>query len=188
MEETAATHPAERPIPFWRGLQARIFLTFAVVVVALVAAAVTFIVRSESDSLQRETRKRGIAVDIRMAERPLVSWTGTRRTVPRLSRAFATDPRSPLFVACLEALTVERNIAWLSTPSLLAYNYVALNQAASRSQEGSEIAYVVIYDKEGMIAADSRNENSFGNPPRDSADFLAHATREERWRFLWRNR
>ncbi|MEK7316213.1 MAG: ATP-binding protein, partial [Candidatus Eisenbacteria bacterium] len=140
MAETAATHPAERPIPFWRGLQARIFLTFAVVVVALVAAAVTFIVRSESESLQRETRKRGIAV--------------------------------------------ARNIAWLSTPSLLSYNYVALNQAASRSQAGSEIAYVVIYDKEGMVAADSRNENSFGDPPRDAADFLAHATREERWRFL----
>lgn len=135
-----ATRPADRPIPFWRGLQARIFLTFAVVVVALVAAAVTFIVRSESESLQRETRKRGIAV--------------------------------------------ARNIAWLSTPSLLSYNYVALNQAASRSQEGSEIAYVVIYDKEGMIAADSRSDNSFGNPPRDAADFLAHATREERWRFL----
>ncbi len=140
MAETAATHPAERPIPFWRGLQARIFLTFAVVVVALVAAAVTFIVRSESESLQRETRKRGIAV--------------------------------------------ARNIAWLSTPALLSYNYVALNQAASRSQAGSEIAYVVIYDKEGMVAADSRNENSFGDPPRDAADFLAHATREERWRFL----
>src|SRR5262249_49745304 len=74
--------------------------------------------------------------------------------------------------------------AWLSTPSLLSYNYVALNQAASRSQEGSEIAYVVIYDKEGMIAADSRSENSFGNPPRDLSDHFAHATREERWRFL----
>ena len=140
MDERAETHPAERSIPFWRGLQARIFLTFAVVVVGLVAAAVTFLVRSESDSLQRETRKRGIAV--------------------------------------------ARNIAWLSTPSLLSYNYVALNQAASRSQEGSEIAYVVIYDKEGMIAADSRNDNSFGNAPRDASDFYAHATREERWRFL----
>jgi PAS domain S-box-containing protein len=140
MAETAETHPAERSIPFWRGLHARIFLTFAVVVVGLVAAAVTFLVRSESDSLQRETRKRGIAV--------------------------------------------ARNIAWLSTPSLLSYNYVALNQAASRSQEGSEIAYVVIYDKEGMVAADSRSDNSFGNPPRDASDFFAYATRQERWRFL----
>ena len=140
MAVNAETPRAERPIPFWRGLQAKIFLTFTVVVVGLVGAAVTFLVRSESDSLQRETRKRGVAV--------------------------------------------ARSIAWLSTPSLLSYNYVALNQAASRSQEGSEIAYVVIYDKEGMIAADSRNDNSFGNPPRDAADFLAHSMREERWRFL----
>ncbi len=134
------TPPAERPIPFWRGLQARIFLTFAVIVVGLVGIAVTFIVRSESSSLQRETRKRGFAV--------------------------------------------ARSIAWLSTPSLLSYNYVALNQAASRSQAGSEIAYVVIYDKEGMIAADSRYENLFGNPPRDTADFAAHAAREETSRIV----
>ncbi|HET7904799.1 MAG TPA: ATP-binding protein [Candidatus Eisenbacteria bacterium] len=140
MDARSDTPPAERPIPFWRSLQARIFLTFAVVVIGLVATAVGFILRSESESLQRETRKRGLAV--------------------------------------------ARSIAWLSTPSLLSYNYVALNQAASRSQEGSEIAYVVIYDKEGMIAADSRNENAFGHPPRDAADYVAHAAREENWRFL----
>lgn len=122
------------------GLQARIFVTFGVVVVALVAAAVTFFVRSESDSLLRETRKRGFAV--------------------------------------------ARSIAWLSTPSLLSYNYIALNQAARRSQAGGEIAYVVIYDKEGQIAADSRVRNSFGQPPRDAADYAAHAVREEQWKFI----
>lgn len=122
------------------GLQARIFITFGVIVVGLVTAAVTFFVRSETDSLLRETRKRGFAV--------------------------------------------ARSIAWLSTPSLLSYNYIALNQAASRSQAGSEIAYVVIYDKEGQIAADSRSQNSFGQPPRDAADFAAQSAREERWSFI----
>jgi PAS domain S-box-containing protein len=122
------------------GLQARIFLTFGVIVIGLVAAAVAFLVRSESDSLIRETKKRGFAV--------------------------------------------ARSIAWLSTPSLLSYNYIALNQAASRSQAGGEIAYVVIYDKEGQIAADSRSHNSFGQPPRDAADFAAHAAREEKWTFI----
>jgi PAS domain S-box-containing protein len=122
------------------GLQARIFITFGVIVVGLVTAAVSFFVRSETDSLLRETRKRGFAV--------------------------------------------ARSIAWLSTPSLLSYNYIALNQAASRSQAGSEIAYVVIYDKEGQIAADSRSENSFGQPPRDAADFAAQSIREERWSFI----
>jgi len=122
------------------GLQARIFLTFGVIVVGLVAAAVTFFVRSESDSLLRETKKRGFAV--------------------------------------------ARSIAWLSTPSLLSYNYIALNQAARRSQAGGEIAYVVIYDKEGQIAADSRVRNSFGQPPRDADDYAAQAVREEQWKFI----
>ncbi|HKW51426.1 MAG TPA: HAMP domain-containing protein, partial [Candidatus Eisenbacteria bacterium] len=126
------------------GLQARIFITFGVIVVGLVSAAVTFFVRSETDSLLRETRKRGFAV--------------------------------------------ARSIAWLSTPSLLSYNYIALNQAASRSQAGSEIAYVVIYDKEGQIAADSRSQNSFGQPPRDAADFAAQSVREEHWSFIEPNR
>ena len=102
---TAAAQPADEPRRGRGGLQARIFLTFGVVVVGLVLTAVTFFVRSETDSLLRETRKRGFAV--------------------------------------------ARSIAWLSTPALLSYNYIALNQAASRSQAGSEIAYVVIYDKEG---------------------------------------
>ena len=122
------------------GVQAKIFVTFGLIVVGLVAAGVTFFVRSESDSLLRETKKRGFAV--------------------------------------------ARSIAWLSTPSLLSYNYIALNQAARRSQAGSEISYVVIYDKEGQIAADSRSENSFGQPPRDAADFNAQAARQERWTFI----
>ena len=137
---TPEARHADAPRRSRGGLQARIFLTFGVIVVGLVTAAVTFFVRSESDSLLRETKKRGFAV--------------------------------------------ARSIAWLSTPALLSYNYIALNQAASRSQAGSEIAYVVIYDKEGQIAADSRSPNSFGQPPRETADFTAQAAREERWSFI----
>jgi PAS domain S-box-containing protein len=134
------TPPAEGPRRPRAGLQAKIFLTFGIIVVGLLAVAVTFVVRGETESLLRETRKRGFAV--------------------------------------------ARSIAWMSTPSLLSYNYIALNQAANRSQAGSEIAYVVIYDKEGQIAADSRAPNSFGQPPRDADDFAAHAVREERWSFI----
>src|SRR5687767_9628002 len=140
MTTTDAASPADTPRRPRAGLQARIFLTFGAIVVALVATGVTFLVRSESDSLLRETKKRGFAV--------------------------------------------ARSIAWLSTPSLLSYNYIALNQAARRSQAGSEIAYVVIYDKEGQIAADSRVRNSYGQPPRDPADHRAHEAREERWSFI----
>ncbi|HEY7728057.1 MAG TPA: HAMP domain-containing protein, partial [Candidatus Eisenbacteria bacterium] len=81
-------------------------------------------------------------------------------------------------------LAIARSIAWLSTPSLLSYNYVALGQAAHRSEKDAEIVYVVIYDKEGQIAADSREPNTFGQPPRSPADLLAHATKEEGWSFL----
>jgi len=81
-------------------------------------------------------------------------------------------------------ISIARAIAWLSTPSLLSYNYVALGQAAYRSQTSAEIEYVVIYDKEGQIAADSREPNVFGQPPRGSADLLAHAAKEERWSYL----
>jgi PAS domain S-box-containing protein len=137
---TPEARPADAPRRARGGLQARIFLTFGVIVVGLVTAAVTFFVRSESDSLLRETKKRGFAV--------------------------------------------ARSIAWLSTPALLSYNYIALSQAASRSQAGSEIAYVVIYDKEGQIAADSRSPNSFGQSPREAADFTAQTAREEHWSFI----
>ncbi|HXL15786.1 MAG TPA: ATP-binding protein, partial [Methylomirabilota bacterium] len=37
------------------------------------------------------------------------------------------------------------------------------------------------YDKEGQIAADSRERNSFGHPPREPADREALKTREDRW-------
>jgi hypothetical protein len=59
---TPEARHADAPRRSRGGLQARIFLTFGVIVVGLVTAAVTFFVRSESDSLLRETKKRGFAV------------------------------------------------------------------------------------------------------------------------------
>jgi len=79
-----------------------------------------------------------------------------------------------------KGFALAHSIAWLSTPSLLSYNYVALSQAATRSRGDGEVAYVVIYDKEGQIAADSRERNSFGHPPRERADVKAVETREDR--------
>ena len=58
---TPEARPADAPRRSRGGLQARIFLTFGIIVVGLVTAAVTFFVRSESDSLLRETKKRGAA-------------------------------------------------------------------------------------------------------------------------------
>jgi len=119
------------------GLQARIVLTFGLIVIGLVGVSLVYVVRNQSESLLAQTREKGFALS--------------------------------------------HSIAWLSTPSLLSYNYVALSQAATRSRGDAEVAYVVIYDKEGQIAADSRERNSFGHPPRERADLVAIQTREDRW-------
>ncbi len=119
------------------GLQARIVLTFGLIVVGLVGVSLVYVVRNQSESLLEQTREKGFAL--------------------------------------------AHSIAWLSTPSLLSYNYVALSQAATRSRGGAEVAYVVIYDKEGQIAADSRERNSFGHAPREPADMKALQAREDRW-------
>jgi PAS domain S-box-containing protein len=119
------------------GLQARIILTFGLIVVGLVSVSLIYVVRNQTESLLDQTREKGFAL--------------------------------------------AHSIAWLSTPSLLAYNYVALSQAATRSRGDAEVAYVVIYDKEGQIAADSRERNSFGHPPRERADVQATRTREDHW-------
>ena len=133
----AASPPLRR---FRAGLQTRFLLTFGVIIIGLMTATVAFVVRSQTQSLLKETRERGLAI--------------------------------------------ARSIAWLSTPSLLSYNYVALGQAAHRSEMASEILYVVIYDKEGQIAADSREPNTFGQPPRSPADLMAHAAKEEHWSYF----
>ncbi|HMI30667.1 MAG TPA: ATP-binding protein [Candidatus Limnocylindrales bacterium] len=128
---------AEPPAARRFGLQARIVLTFGLIVVGLVGVSLVYVVRNQSESLLDQTREKGFAL--------------------------------------------AHSIAWLSTSSLLSYNYVALNQAANRSGSGAEATYVVIYDKEGQIAADSRERNSFGHPPRERADVKAAETREDRW-------
>ena len=129
--------PADPPGGRRFGLQARIVLTFGLIVVGLVSVSLIYVVRNQSESLLDQTREKGFAI--------------------------------------------AHSIAWLSTPSLLSYNYVALSQAASRSRGGAEVTYVVIYDKEGQIAADSRERNSFGHAPREAADITAVKTREDKW-------
>lgn len=122
------------------GLQARIVLTFGLIVIGLVSVSLVYVVRNQSESLLGQTREKGFAL--------------------------------------------AHSIAWLSTPSLLSYNYVALSQAATRSRGDAEVAYVVIYDKEGQIAADSRERNSFGHPPREAADMKAIQAREDQWMIM----
>ncbi len=72
-----------------------------------------------------------------------------------------------------------RSIAAVASPSLLSYNYVALSQAAQQAARDLNIAYVVIHDKEGRVAGDSRHPEANGEPPSDPvAQAAAAATRE----------
>ena len=45
-------------------------------------------------------------------------------------------------------LAVAHNIAAVSTNALLTYNYIALEQNAEKASQGSDIAYVIILNKE----------------------------------------
>ncbi|MDX1389147.1 MAG: HAMP domain-containing protein, partial [Acidobacteriota bacterium] len=49
-------------------------------------------------------------------------------------------------------LSVARSIGAVATPSLLAYNYAALQIAADGASGDKDLVYVVIHDKEGAVA------------------------------------
>ncbi len=53
-------------------------------------------------------------------------------------------------------LSMARSIAAVSTPSLLSYNYVGLEEAARSTSQDEGVAYIIIHDKEGLIAGNSR--------------------------------
>ena len=67
-------------------------------------------------------------------------------------------------------LSIARNLAALSQPSLVTYNYVALAQSAERAKSDEEgIADVIILDKEGRVAAYSGHARAAGDGPDRSA-------------------
>jgi two-component system sensor histidine kinase AtoS len=52
--------------------------------------------------------------------------------------------------------SIARSIGAVATPALLSYNYVGLEEAASMAAREDDIVYIVIHDKEGLVAGDSR--------------------------------
>ena len=50
------------------------------------------------------------------------------------------------------ARSMARDVGALATPSLLAYNYPALQAAAEAAAKDHDVFYVVIHDKEGVVA------------------------------------
>jgi PAS domain S-box-containing protein len=60
-------------------------------------------------------------------------------------------------------LAVARSIAAVSTESLVTYNYITLEQNAEKAAQGTDIAYVIILDKEEKVAAFSGHSDWQGN-------------------------
>ncbi len=73
-----------------------------------------------------------------------------------------------------EGLSVAKNIATLSTNSLLYYNYFDLDRIASEASDGLSVLYVIVYDREDEVAAASRRFQDFlpspALPPLEPAD------------------
>lgn len=77
-------------------------------------------------------------------------------------------------------LSIARNLAAVSQPSLVTYNYVALTQNAERAKRQEEgIAEVIILNKEGRVAAYSEHAERQGTVLADPVSLRAAATREE---------
>lgn len=53
----------------------------------------------------------------------------------------------------LRGLAVAQSLAATSTADLLTYNYIALIQSANQGAQDPDLAYVIIHDKEGRVAA-----------------------------------
>ena len=59
-------------------------------------------------------------------------------------------------------MAIARNLAAVSTNSLLTYNYVVLEQNAEKVALEEDIAYVIIHDKENRVAAYSKHDEKQG--------------------------
>jgi len=76
-----------------------------------------------------------------------------------------------------QGMSVARSIGAVITPSLLAYNYAALQIAAEAASRDEGLVYVVIHDKEGAVAGRSGlasngpSSVTLLKPPREKATF-----------------
>jgi signal transduction histidine kinase/ActR/RegA family two-component response regulator len=69
--------------------------------------------------------------------------------------------------AQVRGASMARSIAAVATPALLAYNYVGLEDAARGASQDEGVAYVIIHDKEGLVAGDSRRRDYEARRSRD---------------------
>jgi methyl-accepting chemotaxis protein len=59
-------------------------------------------------------------------------------------------------------MTIAQNLAAVSTNALITYNYVLLEQQVGRLAQEDDLAYIIILDREGRVAAHSRRSDLQG--------------------------
>jgi PAS domain S-box-containing protein len=89
----------------------------------------------------------------------------------RAAEHFQTSARA-------RGLSMARSIAAVATPALLSYNYIGLQEAAHGAARDEGIAYVIIHDKEGLIAGDSRTIDTEARQIGDEVSARASESRE----------
>lgn len=88
--------------------------------------------------------------------------------------------------AQVRGASMARSIGAVATPALLAYNYVGLEDAARGASQDEGVAYIIIHDKEGLVAGDSRRrdvEVTRSHDPISSAAISAPEMLVQRVRF-----
>ncbi len=75
-------------------------------------------------------------------------------------------------------MSIARNLAAVSTNALLTYNYVVLEQNAEKVALEEDIAYVIIHDKEGKVAAYSQHDEKQGTILTDDVSQRAVSAKE----------
>jgi len=75
-------------------------------------------------------------------------------------------------------MAIARNLAAVSTNSLLTYNYVVLEQNAEKVALEEDIAYVIIHDKENRVAAYSKHDEKQGTVLTDEVSQRAVSAKE----------
>jgi PAS domain S-box-containing protein len=73
----------------------------------------------------------------------------------------------------LRGLAVTQSLAAASKADLLTYNYIALTQSANQAIQDPDLAYVIIHDKEGRVAAYSGRPDLQGKFLQDSVTLAA---------------
>jgi len=74
--------------------------------------------------------------------------------------------------------SIAQNLAAVSTNALLTYNYVVLEQNAEKIALEEDIAYVIIHDKEGKVAAYSQHDEKQGTILNDQLSQRAVSAKE----------